>query len=180
MLTELAPVPAGDLPIAALSDHLRLGTSFLEDSFQDPILEAALRAALAAVEGRTGRALLVREFVLEAAPVGGRVALPLAPSMVTMVELDADGARTDLTGRVPVRGGSRPAVEGLPGRGTVVIGFTAGFGAWDSVPPDLRQAVLTLAAAWYEDRAAASEAAFPPAVAAMIAPWRVLRLGAGR
>jgi uncharacterized phiE125 gp8 family phage protein len=180
MLTELAPVPAGDLPIAALRDHLRLGTGFADDSVQDGILETVLRAALAAVEGRTGRALLVRGFALEATASGGGVALPVGPAMVTMVEVVAgDGSRMDVTARVSVTGGSRPVVSSLPGYGTVVIGFAAGFGAWDSVPPDLRQAVLMLAAAWYEDRDAAG-AAFPAAVAAILAPWRVLRLGAAR
>ena len=181
MLTELAPVPAGDLPLAALRDHLRLGTGFADDAIQDGILEAALRAALAAVEARTARALLIRTFVLEARPIGGRVALPIGPAMVTLVEIEgADGARTDVTARAAVRGGARPVVEGLPAGGTAVIGLTAGFGPWDAVPPDLRQAVLMLASAYYEDRGAMSETAFPAVVAALLAPWRPLRLGAVR
>ena len=180
MLTELAPVPAGDLPIVALRDHLRLGTGFADDAVQDGILEAALRAALAAVEGRTGRALLVRPFAFEAVPVEGRVVLPIGPAMVTLVEIDTAGTRMDVTAGATVGGGSRPVVEGLPGHGTAVIGFTAGFGAWDAVPPDLRQAVLMLAAAWYEDRGASSDAAFPAVVGAMLAPWRMLRLGGRR
>lgn len=84
-------------------------------------------------------------------------------------------------------GGARPVVvargggllPAIPTGGAAVAGFAAGFGAWAAVPPDLRQAALMLAAAFYEDRGAASATAFPPVVGALLAPWRVLRLGAG-
>ena len=46
------------LPLAALRDHLRLGTGFGDDSLQDGVLEQALRGAIAAIEGRTEKALI--------------------------------------------------------------------------------------------------------------------------
>jgi uncharacterized phiE125 gp8 family phage protein len=49
------------------------------------------------------------------------------------------------------------------------------------VPADLRQAVLLLAAHYYENRDAGAlgEAAMPAGVAGLLGPWRALRLGAG-
>ena len=55
MLVEETTVPAAALPIAAFKDHLRLGTGFSEDTIQDSVLEGFLRAAVAAIEARTGK-----------------------------------------------------------------------------------------------------------------------------
>ncbi len=47
----------------------------------------------------------------------------------------------------------------IPGRGSVDVRFTAGFAAtWDGVPADLAQAVLMLAAHYYEDRGSSHSA----------------------
>ena len=192
MLTELEPVGAAELPLTALREHLRLGTGFADDALQDAILEAALRAALGAVETRVARALISRAFVWrighwrDAAcatlPIGGVEALTSA-----RVE-SAAGARTDVAARIALRrsDGARATIVGrgcalpaIPDGGVAVLGFTAGFGPWEAVPAELRHAVLMLAASYYEDRSAAREVAFPPVVASLIAPWRVLRLRAG-
>ena len=63
-LVELTEVPDEALPVALLREHLRLGTGFPDDSLQDALLAGFLRAALAAIEGRTGKALLERSFAL--------------------------------------------------------------------------------------------------------------------
>jgi len=57
MLTEDTIVPTEALPIAAFREHLRMGTGFAEDTLQDGLLERHLRAALAAIEARTGKIL---------------------------------------------------------------------------------------------------------------------------
>ena len=62
MLKELTVVPGASLPVQALKDHLRLGTGFTEDGMQDGLIEAYLRAAMAAVEGRIGKVLLARQY----------------------------------------------------------------------------------------------------------------------
>ena len=67
--------------------------------------------------------------------------------------------------------------------GSVEIDFTAGFGpVWETVPADLRQAVLLLAAQYYEMRhdGDADGAAMPFGVAALIERWRTVRLLGGR
>ena len=192
MLTELEPVPAAVLPIPALRDHLRLGTGFADDALQDAILEAALRGALGAIEGRLGRILIARPFASRVMRWRDAAAwvLPAGPAtrLISLVIEDAEGAPADVTARVVLResSGGPPAIEGhggalpaIPPGGAATATFTAGFGPWDALPADLRQAALMLAASYYEDRAAASRVAFPPLVSALLAPWRVLRLSAG-
>ncbi len=64
-LSELSPVPQAELPVAQLKEHLRLGTGFADEAVQDGLLAGDLRAALAAIEGRTAKALIARDFLLE-------------------------------------------------------------------------------------------------------------------
>jgi len=62
----------------------------------------------------------------------------------------------------------------------VEIAFTAGFGPdWQDSPADLRQAVLLLAAQFYEGRDTGTAAGLDHGVAALLARWRDLRLGGG-
>ncbi|WP_028031386.1 head-tail connector protein [Gemmobacter nectariphilus] len=192
MLTEVAPVPDGALPVQAMKDHLRLGTGFSDDGMQDALIAGYLRAALAAVEGRIGKALIARRFSLALVRWRDRAAqaLPLAPvgQVVSVTLVDGAGA-TALAGsrwrleadmhrpRLVSVGALFPeVVEG--GRAEVV--FDAGFGAWDAVPADLRQAVLLRAAQYHELRHETAQAAMPFGVMALIERWRTVRvLGGG-
>ncbi|MEC3862218.1 head-tail connector protein [Mesobacterium sp. TK19101] len=195
MLIEETQVPEAALPVEALKRHLRLGTGFAESTVQDGVLASFLRAALAAIEGRTDKALIERGFVLVLnrwKDVYGQP-LPIAPvSAVTAVGvLDRDGNATALDPRsfrlerdatVPrlmPAGGSLP---GPPEGGAVEIRFTAGFGGWDALPADLAQAVLLLAAHYYEyrDETALAEGCMPFGVTSLIARYRRLRLGLGQ
>ena len=74
MLSEVLAVPQAALPVAAFKDHLRLGTGFADDGVQDALAESYLRAAMAAIEGRIGKALIARDFLL--ALEGWRVRVP--------------------------------------------------------------------------------------------------------
>ena len=47
-LTEQTGVPSAALPLQEFKDHLRLGTGFADDTVQDALAEAYLRAAMAA------------------------------------------------------------------------------------------------------------------------------------
>lgn len=197
MLTEATVVPVAALPVQAMKDHLRLGTGFADDGMQDGLIAAHLRAAIAAIEGRTGKALLARRFVLRLdrwREVRGGQALPMAPvsAVVSVVMQDRAGVvvvmpvdryrlvpdmqRPRLTGA----GGALPVV---PEDGAVVVTFDAGFGTdWGAVPADLGQAVLMLAAEFYEARHDAGQGghALPLAVQALIERWRTVRvLGGG-
>lgn len=198
MLIETSGVPEGALPVEEFRAHLRLGTGFGDEAVQDALLSGYLRAALAAVEGRTGKALFARGFLLTLP--GWREAegqdLPVAPvSAVTAVTLVArNGVQTPLS---PARWRlvpdlHRPRLTGagwllpaVPAGGEVRIAFTAGFGPdWADVPVDLRQAVFLLAAHYHEQRheMESGQSAMPFGVMALVERWRGLRLlgGGGR
>lgn len=192
-LTETSPVPEAALPVAAFRAHLRAGTGFAEETVQDAVLVAFLRAALAAVEARSGRALLRRDFSLRLAGWDGPGAqwLPKAPvvALTGLWLVDAAGAEValdlgDFALRRCAQGAEllpRGTFPALPERGGARVQFTAGFGAdWTAVPADLAQAVMLLAAHYYEyrDETALEARCMPFGVSALLAPWRPVRLGA--
>lgn len=196
MLNEVTTVAASALPLAEFRDHLRLGTGFADAGAEDAALVAYLRAAMAAIEGRTGKALIARDFRLVLGFWRGRdaQALPVAPvrAVTAMRLVDSAG------GAVVVAPASyrlvpdlvRPKIEmvgaglpTIPNAGQVEIEFSAGFGpAWSDVPVDLAQAVLLLAAQYYELRhdGAGTGAAMPFGVMALIERWRTVRVLGGR
>lgn len=197
MLTELTTVLPEALPVQAMKDHLRLGTGFADDGVQDGLVAAHLRAALATIEGRTGKALLARRFLLRLngwRDDRGAQALPVAPvsALVSVTMVGGSGGVRVLPGESfwlePDM--ARPRLKGLgatlppvPEGGAVEIVFDAGFGAgWDAVPADLAQAVLLLAAEFYESRHSGGRdgPALPLTVQALIERWRTVRvLGGG-
>lgn len=195
MLTEETGIAEAALPVAQLKDHLRLGGGFADDGLQDGLLAGYLRAAIGAIEGRTGKALIARRFRLELAAWRGTQAqaLPMAPvsAVVSVTLRDADGQGTAVDAaawrlvpdlhrpRLAGRGGCLPAI---PEEGSVEIVFDAGFGAaWADLPADLAQAVILLAAEFHERRheMGLREAALPFGVMSLIERWRNVRLLAG-
>jgi uncharacterized phiE125 gp8 family phage protein len=191
-LVELTEVPESALPVARLREHLRLGTGFPDDSAQDALLAGFLRAALAAIEGRTGKALLSRNFLftLSAWRSPERQPLPVAPvSALTSVTLaDAAGTATEVPGLRLDADATRPSLlatgllPAIPQGGSARIAFTAGYGpAWEHLPPDLAQAVLMLAAHYHEYRydIALDGGCMPFGVTALIERYRPLRLSGG-
>jgi len=197
MLVEQTTVPAAALPVAALKNHLRLGTGFADDGMQDALVESYLRAAIAAIEGRIGKALMARDFKwsLEDWRGGGEQALPVAPvsQLLSVSLLNALG----LAELVPdtmyrlFQDTHRPKVQAtgyllpqVPMGGGIEIVFTAGFGpAWADVPADLAQAVMLLSAEYYERRHEGGNRAdggLPFSVVTLIERWRTVRvLGGG-
>lgn len=196
VLTEQTAVPTGALPIQEFKDHLRLGTGFADDGVQNALAESYLRAALAAIEGRVGKALIARDFLLtlDGWRESAAQALPVAPvSTILSVTLkDATGVPTVLSPTTyrlrkdthrPRLVGAGLSLPTVPTDGTVEILFTAGFGpAWIDVPVDLAQAVFLLAAQFHENRHESGErsTALPFGVMALIERWRTVRvLGGG-
>lgn len=195
-VTELTTVSGAVLPVQVLKDHLRLGTGFTDSGMQDGLLESYLRSAIAAIEGRTGKALLTREFrlTLEDWRDGSEQALPIAPvsSILSLKIFDLADTATVIGGdryrlvqdtHRPKLAASGYVLPVIPVDGRVEIEFNAGFGAnWSNVPPDLQQAVLILAAQYYEHRNEFAEASqgLPYPVQALIERWRTVRvLGGG-
>lgn len=193
MLSEVTPVSQAALPLAEFKAHLRIGTGFADDNVQDALAESYLRAALGAIEGRTAKAVLTRDFrlVLPYWRDCAVQALPLAPvtAILSVTTRDRDGvatlvdpARYRLVGDMqrPRLSGAGLLLPGIPVGGAVEIVMTAGFGGWAEVPADLGQAVLLLAAYFHEHRHDGPGAALPVAVTSLIERWRTVRvLGGG-
>ena len=195
MLVEETGVPDVAVPVARLREHLRLGTGFGEDGLQDPVLAGFLRAAMAAIEGRIGTVLIARNYLFTREDWSSidRQPLPVAPvQMVTEVAVaDVAGAAVVLPVAAwrLVTDAQRPEVIALglsfpsvPTGGELRIRFRAGFGdSFTSVPADLQQAVLLLAAHYHEFRhdTGLGAGCMPFGVTALLERFRVLRLGAG-
>lgn len=195
ILTEVTTIPLAALPVQGLKDQLRLGSGFADAGMQDGLIGAYLRAAIAAIEGRIGKALIARRFNwrIEDWRSQSEQALPVAPvtEIVSVTLYDANGGATvlasDSYALVPDTHRPKLVARGLllPGAlqdGRIEIQLDAGFGAaWGDVPPDLQQAVLLLAAGYYESRHDIGAAAgLPQAVQVLIERWRTVRvLGGG-
>ncbi|ODT60623.1 MULTISPECIES: hypothetical protein [Paracoccus] len=196
LIEETAPA-AEALPVAALRAHLRLAQGFEgpEDAAETAALAGFLRAAIATIEGRTGKVLLKRRFRMQLDDWRDRLgqSLPLAPvHSVERIEID-DG--NGIVTALPVEGWrlvpdvQRPMIlptgvilPHVPRRGSVTVTFLAGFGdVWAQVPADLAQAVILLAARYYDDRSQDKGShAMPFGVSALIEKWRAVRTLAGR
>ncbi|MCG6110853.1 MAG: hypothetical protein MEQ74_01525 [Paracoccus sp.] len=196
LIEETAPA-AEALPVAALRAHLRLAQGFEgpEDAAETAALAGFLRAAIATIEGRTGKVLLKRRFRMQLDDWRDRLgqSLPLAPvHSVERIEID-DG--NGIVTALPVEGWrlvpdvQRPMIlptgvilPHVPHRGSVTVTFLAGFGdVWAQVPADLAQAVILLAARYYDDRSQdRGSHAMPFGVSALIEKWRAVRTLAGR
>ncbi len=195
MLVEETQVPEAALPIAALARHLRLGSGFGEEDLQEAVLGSFLRAAMAAIEARTGKALITRGFVVTFAEWRNAEGqgLPVAPiqsiSDVTYVDrfgatstLESSAYRLQQDSFEPKLKSTSATLPSIPSEGAVEIRFDAGFGpAFEDVPSDLAQAVLLLAAHYYEyrDETALSQGCMPFGVTSLIARYRHVRLGTG-
>ena len=195
MLSEETVVPMAALPVQALKDHLRLGSGFSDDGLQDALIQGYLRAAIAAIEGRIGKVLIARRFrwILERWRWSDQQTLPVAPVTViaSLALVDASGvaAMVDPSRYRLVPDVHRPrlqsagtALPSVPTGGRVEILFDAGFGAsWSTVPSDLQQAVLLLAAEYHEHRHefGMREAALPFGILALIERWRTVRIIGG-
>jgi len=190
ILNELTAVPTSAIPVTAFSEHLHLGSGFTDAGGQDTVLETYLRAALAALEARSGLALFQRRFSwglyawnnpnfqrMPNAPVQLIETLRLLSSNGEETLIDSEDFRLQKVGHQ-----SRLLATGacLPFNGSVEIIFEAGFGPdWTDIPADLRQATLMLAAYHYENRNGADGGQFPAGVLALLEPYRAYRLSGG-
>lgn len=195
MLIEDDEVLAAVLPVEDFKAHLRLGRGFAGDTVQDAVLESFLRAAMSAVEGRTGKVLISRDFTWTFPRWTGRDGepLPVGPvSAVTEVALvDTDGAATvvdplrywlEKDTHFPVLHGRSAGLPVPAINGHIRVRFTGGFGpSWGDMPPDLAQAVMLLAAHFYENREATALGAgcMPFGVTSLLQRYRPMRLFRG-
>ena len=195
ILIEETTIPDTALPVDQFKAHLRLGTGFGDETLQDSVLKGFLRAAMAAIEARTGKVLISRDFTwtlsywrdrsaqsLPVAPVSAISAVTLVDVQGTQTVLDAASYRLEADSQSPR---VRP-VSGLlamvPSNGEVRIGFSAGMATdWDGLPADLGQAVLLLAAHYYEyrDETSLGDGCMPFGVSSLVQRYRAVRISLG-
>lgn len=195
MLVEETSVQADVLPVAEFKDHLRLGSGFADDAIQDAVLEGFLRAALAAIEARTGKILLQRDFswnltmwrdargqALPAAPVIGIVEVVTSDRLGEVEVVDPSLYRLAQDAQRPKLMPTGFVLPSVPFGGSIEITFTAGFASdWAGLPSDLAQAVLLLAAHYYEYRheTQLGDGCMPFGVSSLIERYKTVRLLGG-
>jgi uncharacterized phiE125 gp8 family phage protein len=174
------------VPIADIRDWLKI-----DASEEDATLATLVATARAALERHVRRAFVSQtwRFIYASTAADGAMRLPLAP-LLSLVELRVyDGAGV-ITSAPPQAieldlDLERPAVRlidaDLRGKAArIEIDATMGYGAAAAdVPTPLRQAIRMLVAAWHARRGDAGPgdgALLPESVAALVAPYRRVRL----
>ena len=195
ILIEDTTIPDAALPVDEFKAHLRLGTGFGDEALADSVLKGFLRAAIAAIEARTTKVLIARDFTWTLSFWRDRSAqsLPVAPvsSVASITLVDVAGVETVVDSasyrleadsqcpRVRPISGLLPAV---PTNGEVRVAFVAGMSAdWGGLPADLGQAVLLLAAHYHEFRheTTLSDGCMPFGVTSLIQRYRLVRISLG-
>ena len=192
LLKETTPAAMNPVPLREFGAHLRLSHGFNDDGSEDALLEIYLRNATAVVERRTGQALIARPYLLQSAcwDRKGHMTLPVGPvGQIDALRYVGPGGTIDLdpedwvlepgTTRQKVTGAGGGALWPLPHGSVAEFEFTAGYGtSWNDVPDDLRQAVILLAAHYYEDRSGniEIEGGLPYGVLSIVEQHRPVRL----
>lgn len=189
-MTPLALTPPAQEPVSLSEARQFLR---LDQTEEDGLLASLITAARLMVEAASGRCLIDQAWrlVLDRWPDGGEIRLPLSPAgSVTAARV------YDLRGEAqPVAAGALQLdqvadppliriVDEVPeiGRahGAIEIDLVTGYGATaEAVPALLRQAVLRLAARWFEQRGdvvGRDAQALPAEIMGLVAPFRRARL----
>lgn len=185
-ITVLAPPAAEPLTLSEAKAYLRIGYAG-----EDALVAELLASARARIEAELNLALIQRSLRVtydmwpKQLLSSGAMRLPVRPaaSLSAVRVFDRDGEAETVTSRFALTSGrqARLALTGAmpwPGRthAGVEIDYVAGFGAdAGDVADDLRLAVQRLLQHAYRSRESLSEP-LPEDVAALLAPWRRVRL----
>ncbi|MGH6770074.1 MAG: head-tail connector protein [Xanthobacteraceae bacterium] len=186
----LTPPVVEPLSLADAKAFLRI-----EHADDDAVIAALIAGARSHVEAGTRRALIAQTWrlVRDRWPANGRIAVLPAPFIEVLVArvIDEDGTAQAIDVEAfAVDAAAAPAVLAFvpwsmppPGKrvGGIEIDVSVGYGAAAAdVPAPLVQAIRLLVAHWYENRGLIAVgqvvAVVPSAIAALIAPYRVLSL----
>lgn len=184
----LTPPAVEPISLAEAKLYLRI-----DGPDEDDLVRALLAAARLLIEAASGRLLIHQTWrlVLDAWPASSTARLPLAPvsQIVAARVFNAQGAPQALAASVLAleTGADPPAIwvqAAVPGPGRAMSGIEidvlAGYGAAaGAVPEPFRQAILMMAARWFEQRGDAAQrgdARLPTDVLALIAPFRRVRI----
>ena len=177
---EPSPVPAA-LLVGAREEakaYLRI-----EGAAEDKAIDQLVAAAAALAEAFTAQMLLVRSAT-EAIPARRDwTRLASCPvRSVTRIEAMADTGATALPATaydvdIGHHGEGWVRVADPVGLARLRVTLTAGLGAdWTALPEPVRLGILRLAAHGYTHRDASEDAGPPAAVAALLRPWRRMRI----
>ena len=187
------------MPVEQLKRHMRTGTGFVQDDLQDDLLASFLRAAMAAIESRTGKALLQRTFALRVNQWTNpdQQPLPIAPVLsiieIKLIRPNANAAqaideqivdpqryRLEMDTQTPGIRGNSGSLPSLVNGAVAEIRFEAGMAAsFERLPADIVQAVLLLASHYdeYRNDVALGQGCMPFGVTSLIARYCPMRLG---
>lgn len=187
MTLALLTGPAAEpVTLAEARAHLRL-----DGTEENPLVEALIAAARAALEAETRRAFVTQSWRLTLddwpadlvrlplAPVAAVTAVKVASLSGAMLPIDPGFYETDLAGEPPRLAAKRGQAWPMPATrlAGIAVDFTAGYGTAADVPPPLKQALLLLVAHWFENREpAGSGNELPRTITALVAPWKRVRL----
>ena len=193
ILSETHPIPSESLPVEALKAHLRMGSGFAEDTLQEPVLLGFLSAAVTAIESRISQILVQREFLWEAPSqtiIGGSLRLPIRPvrKIVEIQYLNSTNETKVLaedTYQI-LQHGDRQLLQcnniDVAKHTSLLVTMQVGLHErLSSVSADLLQAVMLLAAHFYEYREETNLAGgcMPFGVLSLIERYRPCRIYAG-
>ncbi len=173
-------------PLSLDSAMLDEARAFLriDQECDDPSLETILLAAIRHAEEFTGQ-LLIRRAVQQILPSSSQwQKLSVAPvvSVDALIGIPADGARFPIdpahyTARIDGSGDGYVSVRRPGAAGRVEIEYTAGLSpSWDTLPESLRLGILRMTGYLFAHRDDPADAGPPAAVAALLRPWRRIRL----
>jgi len=190
-MTTVVVTPPATEPVSLMeaNTHLRLDDGHPEEA----LLEALITAAREHIEAIASRALITQtiEQRMDGLPsCPGVIKLARAPvqAVSDVAFVDSDGntdtvsdfqsdVQSEPARLAPVFNESWPATQNV--LNAVTITYTAGYGdAAGDVPRPLRQAVLLLAAHWFDNRAPVTTGSADPVkvpfmVEALLAPYRL-------
>lgn len=164
----------------------------IDGSDEDALISTLVTSARLVLEAHTHQLFLEQSWKIlyDAWPSRGALKIPLTPfmSLEALQVYDASGVASDVSASMFVldaspQGARIAFTEPPPEPGRKIAGIEmrirAGFGASAAnVPAPLRQAILMLAARWFENRgdAATDATALPVEIAALVNPFRRMRL----
>ncbi len=189
-LTLVSAATAEPVSVDEQKEHLRF-----DGDDDDAYINSCVVAARQWIEGQTKRAMITQtwdygiDYIWPVKHGQHTIEFPLnpiatqgSPETIIITYVDSDGnsqtlastqyiiaARTHNSFIVPAYGVTWPAVRRVPD--AITVRFVAGTAA-DSVPQELKQAVMILAGHYYEHRE--TDADVPSSVEALVSPFRAV------
>jgi uncharacterized phiE125 gp8 family phage protein len=178
MLT-LEPLVLGEDALSDLRAWLRV-----ECEDEDPLLLALIAAGVRHAEAFTGMALIARPGVARIAASSDWKRLPVTPvrSITAVTGIPAEGASFvlpagDYAVDIDSYGDGWVRVMNAGAAGRIDVSFTAGLAeTWEDLPEPVRLAALRLTGYLHANRDGDVDGGPPAAVAALLRPWRRMRL----